>query len=523
MQVVFRTDASFQLGTGHVMRCLTLADALRDRGGDCRFVGREHPGNLLDVIRERGYVAAGLRYVDDADRSASDSAHNNWLGADWETDASQTRAAIGDTTVDWLIVDHYSLDARWEQRMRPACRKLMVIDDVADRAHDCELLLDQNYSDDASRYDGLAPDAARVMLGPRYALLRPEYRQCHRERSEADPVRRVMVFLGGSDPDDVTGMALTALCEPQFAHLEVDILVGANYRHLANLESRVAARPRTHLHRPRTHLADLMAQADLAIGAGGVTTWERMCTGLPSIVITLAQNQVPACVSLSRRGAIHYLGERAQVAVADIVSALDRYLSEPQSLARMSAQGKVIVDGLGTSRICEMLMPRASAELTLRRATPADVGLYLDWANDREVRRQAFQSDPIAWDPHRQWFNARLASDHSHLFVMLAGELPVGQIRFDEQAEGMLIDYSIDAAFRGRGWARRIVELGVLALQRHARPVFLAEVKISNVRSAAVFSRLGFVERPGAERSARLFRFDASSQQLAMRSDQCAS
>ena len=216
MKIAFRTDASIQIGSGHVMRCLTLADALRERGAQCNFICREHAGNMNDLIRARGYAVEVLP-LNNSNASAHESpAHEGWLGAEWQDDAEQTRRALADITVDWLIVDHYALDICWEHQMRGICRRLMVIDDLADRTHDCDLLLDQNYSDNAGRYGTLVPDSTRIRIVPRYALLQPEYQRSQVERSEAQAISRVLVFFGGSDPDDMTRMTLEAHCAPQF-------------------------------------------------------------------------------------------------------------------------------------------------------------------------------------------------------------------------------------------------------------------------------------------------------------------
>jgi len=179
-EIVFRTDAALQIGTGHVMRCLTLAEALAERGAHCRFVCREHSGNLMELIRDRGFDAIGLpvesgRLATEASSDEPIGAHATWLGADWAVDAEQACAALGDMDADWLIVDHYALDVRWERSLRSRCRRLMVIDDLADRIHDCDLLLDQNLGREPRDYAGLVPDCSAILVGPRFALLRPEF------------------------------------------------------------------------------------------------------------------------------------------------------------------------------------------------------------------------------------------------------------------------------------------------------------------------------------------------------------
>jgi len=196
LKILIRTDSSVQIGTGHVMRCLTLADELRERGAEIVFVCRDFAGNLC------GYTEGNLK-------------HAAWLGADWQTDARQVEEIIKDfnTHPDWLVVDHYALDERWERYLRSYVKKIMVIDDLADRPHDCDLLLDQNFYENLeSRYDGLAPSGCKKLLGPKYALLRPEFREERKNLRKRDGyVKRIMIFFGGSDPTNETTKALEAV------------------------------------------------------------------------------------------------------------------------------------------------------------------------------------------------------------------------------------------------------------------------------------------------------------------------
>jgi UDP-2,4-diacetamido-2,4,6-trideoxy-beta-L-altropyranose hydrolase len=183
-KILIRTDASVQIGTGHVMRCLTLADELRGRGAEVIFVCREFDGNLCGYIEEKGYIVHRLPVSDATEQGDQNIEiglkHTAWLGADCQTDVEQVEEIIKDleSPPDWLVVDHYALDERWEECLRSYCKKIMVIDDLADRPHNCDLLLDQNFYENLeSRYDGLVPPQCKKFLGPKYALLRPEFRE----------------------------------------------------------------------------------------------------------------------------------------------------------------------------------------------------------------------------------------------------------------------------------------------------------------------------------------------------------
>lgn len=371
MKIVFRTDASLQMGSGHVMRCLTLADALKANGASCCFICREHPGHLLDLIRQRGHEAIGLPGTTPsgptarAEADETKLAHAAWLGTDWGNDAAQTLTALQDELTEWLVIDHYALDACWERVLRPACRKLMVIDDLADRAHDCDLLLDQNWfgDDTPTRYRNLVPPHCKCHLGPEYALLKPEYAQLRESMLLRDgTVRRVLVFLGGSDPTNQTRKVLEALMQPSFAHLQVDVVIGQNHPDVEGIAAQAAARSGTTLHQSLPTLAHLMARADLMISAGGSTTWERMCLGLPAIVISVAANQTSTNVALMNAGYIDFLGEMSEVSASKIADAVQRSLANPAALKAQSSLGQKLVNGFGVQIIYQQLLKNSGAQ-----------------------------------------------------------------------------------------------------------------------------------------------------------------
>ena len=194
-QIAFRTDASDQIGTGHFMRCLTLADGLKQRGAQICFVSCHLPEQLRSILVAKGHEFVLLDSVQNA-LALDELAHAHWLGGTQAEDAADTIRALSDRILDWLVVDHYALDFRWESALRQTAKKIMVIDDIADRQHDCDVLLDQNfYADMQTRYTGKVPSHCRLLLGPRYALLRDEFRQLHEHvKPCSGPVKRMLVF-----------------------------------------------------------------------------------------------------------------------------------------------------------------------------------------------------------------------------------------------------------------------------------------------------------------------------------------
>jgi len=491
---------------GHVMRCVALAEQLRQRGIAVRFICRRLEGHLETPLRERGNDVAMLPAPRTATAAAADGDYAGWLGVPQGVDAEETAAALAGARPEWLVVDHYALDADWERAMRPSVGRILAIDDLAGRPHACDALLDQNFSLEGKRRNAATvPADCLQMIGPRHALLRPEFARLRHAGPERAGVRRIFVFFGGTDPSDMTGRTLEALSSDEFAGLELELVIGANYGRREALEARARTRPRTRLHGATYLVAELMRESDLAIGAGGGTTWERMCLGLPTILVSIAENQAAACRDLAAAGLARYLGSDQEASVEVLHDALRTSIASPEALHAQAAEGQAIVDGLGAARVAEVMFPTPTEALRLRQARAEDAISFFAWVNDPEARRQSLNSRPVAWQQHRVWFSARLESGASRLFVLQAGDLPVGQVRFDHLRGESLVDYSIDPLFRGRGWAVPMIRLGMREVTGAWDGPTRAEVKEGNVASCAVFRKLGFEESIAAD-GLRIFR-----------------
>lgn len=356
MKAVFRVDASATMGTGHLTRCRTLAHELRNYGAEVQFVCRKLSGNRIADLRDEGFRVHELPAPDEG-RLQKDGDYAAWLGVTQAEDASETIAVLTDQP-DWLIVDHYALDLNWEQQLRPYVQNLMVIDDLANRDHDCDVLLDQNYSSDPEiRYNGRVPNEAIQLLGPRYALLQPEYAAYRVELSpHSGQASRIFIFFGGTDPENLTGLSLQALAQSGQDEITVDAIVGPNNPNREALAEQAKRMPNLTIYSPRPHLADLMANADLAIGAGGTTTWERCCLGLPSVVVSIADNQKPACHALSHDNVIHYAGHYQSVSAQKLRSVIMELVGSQETLKRLSRASMQTVDGVGGTRVATQLL-----------------------------------------------------------------------------------------------------------------------------------------------------------------------
>lgn len=363
MHIAFRADASIQIGTGHVMRCLTLADALRSRGHECTFICRNHSGNLGKLIEDRGFLLHLLSHETPAEHDtdsecASALAHADWLGTSWQHDAEQTLEALAGRTTDWLVVDHYALDARWESRVSTQVKEVMVIDDIADRQHECKLLLDQNLGRKAQDYNELVPENCTRLIGPHYALLRPEFaelRESSLERRCTPEIKRILITLGGVDRDNVTGRVLDGLLQSNLPpETELDIVMGASAPALESVRQQAKRLPfQAEVNVNVTDMAERMCRADLCIGAAGSTSWERCCLGLPSIMVVLAENQRGIGQALEQSGAACLVGK--EEIPARLSRVLDELGASDSALISLSSRAKAICDGLGSFRLVEEL------------------------------------------------------------------------------------------------------------------------------------------------------------------------
>lgn len=381
MRIVFRADASSTIGTGHVMRCLALAQGVRRAGGKAVFVCRELPGHFCDQIAVQGFEVLRLP-PDPAGATGDGPPHAAWLGTSWQNDAAQTLATLDDQEpADWLVVDHYALDARWESALRPAARQLMVIDDIFDRAHDAELLLNQNVlPGTTASYAGLVPATCRLLTGPRYALLNACYRELHnRIPPRRGRIKRVLVYFGGVDAANLTGRSLEALLAADCRDLDVDVVLPVASPHRESIRDFAGRLGGVCIHETLPSLSRLMAMADLAIGAAGTTSWERLCLGLPALVVTLSENQRLIAEALQANDLVLWLGHHDAVTVAHLAQALRQMLLQGLP-ADWSARCRAAVDGGGADRVAALMALSPQSRLTARAATVGDEVLVNDWA-----------------------------------------------------------------------------------------------------------------------------------------------
>lgn len=511
-RTLFRCDASAAMGGGHVMRCLTLADALARRGWWCGFAVGPDAAATVPRLRHGAFDVLLL----DGPAAAEPQKIAHWLGG----------------RADLLVADHYGRDAAFESACRSWAERILVIDDLANRRHDADILIDPTCGRAADAYSALVPQRCRLLAGAGFALLRPAFTEARpasleRRRSTAC-VDRLLVAFGATDPDNATARALTSLAEARLP-VEIDVVLGAGAPHLAAVRAQASEMPQpTRVHADPENLASLMAAADLAIGAGGGMALERCCLGLPSIVIEIAGNQQLVARALAVEGAVLNLGPARLLSRNGLAMVLRAVAFDRNRLALMSAAASRLCDGeglaravaavealaLGDARAACDASPRPEpcpSEVTSRPATLADAHRMFVWQTDSTTRRYSFHPEPPAWDAHVRWLQTRLADPGCLFHVVLADGEPAGVVRLERRCvaglrEACEVSIAVASEFRGRG-----VGATALALARALAPdvPLVARVKPENEPSLRLFAAAGyqpfaegvFVNWPHAERS----------------------
>ena len=357
MNIIFRVDSSTQMGTGHVMRCLTLADALKKEGAAIEFISRAHEGHLIEHIERQGFKTHKLSNLCGVEVKVDEEKlyGKHWLGSSQQKDAILCKPMFDTIKPDWLIVDQYGIDETWQRSLKDCYGKLMVIDDLANRVHECDLLLDQTYGRKVEDYTGLVPQNSQLLLGAEFALLRPEFaewRDYSLRRRVKPEFKTLLITMGGADPDNVTGDLLEALkgCSlPK--EFEIIIVMGATAPHL----KRVKRQAEMMLHKTtvRTNvnnMAEIMANADLAIAAAGTTTWERCSLGLPSLVVVLAENQKEIARLLSKQSITLTIDRKRLFEGVKMIGTM-----QGVTLLSLSRNAERIVDARGVERVVKVM------------------------------------------------------------------------------------------------------------------------------------------------------------------------
>ncbi len=471
-RVALRVDGGPDVGLGHVMRLRAVARAIRRRGGTILAVG----GGL-----------SGERSIEEpwTVRPMPGFTSPKWTIA---SDASATRELIDVANPDVIITDNYALDSVWEQEVRAAFpqSRLVVFDDLSHRIHDADVIVDANLGDGGP---GLMQGReGRVLSGTHYAPLDEEYRGPRTTESSDRQLSRVLVTLGGGASGIVPRLVEELIREPKLGGAAFTLVIPDDRERLevvraAGSRSGISIRARVPSLRP------LVEEADLVVGAGGTSAWQRLRLGVPSVVVALADNQVRTCRELAAQGVAHWVEEarNPREIVAGVVSAL----GDCQLRERAAAVGPLLVDGQGADRIALLVAPPTHPP-SLRLVHQNDAAALLGIANDPVTRLSSRRSSHITPDEHVAWFAKALELFGATFWVAEVDGLVVGHVRMEDLGGAWELSYGLDPLVRGSGWSRSLVEEAIRRARALRRLPIVAVASQSNIGSRRILETIGF-------------------------------
>jgi UDP-2,4-diacetamido-2,4,6-trideoxy-beta-L-altropyranose hydrolase len=501
MKIVFRTDASNKIGTGHFMRCLSLAEECKKFGAQVDFICSNLPPYFAQLLQKNKIKLLALEKTESCGFN-DQLPHSAWLEGGQKLDANASIHVIGEERYDWLVVDHYALDHRWEESLRPYAKKIMVIDDLADRLHNCDLLLDQNlYSNLKVRYIDKVPADCRLLLGPKYALLREEFKISRNGmKVRTGELRNVLIFFGGIDLDNYTCDAINALATSGL-NLRVDVVIGIHHP-CKNQILRLCEEYDYFCHVQTTNMAELIANADLAIGCGGGAIWERCCLGLPAITFCAAENQRNQ-IDIAAEIGILFAPKTPCSLIEVIGSHLLALIDNPRLVKLISSNASKIVDGEGVIRVVESIraisnLNSDNSQIHLREAQTSDVKKIWPWRNHENTRRFIFNKSEVDIKTHIEWWERALNDPGCILMLGSIGGNDFGVIRFNfNDKKKVTVSIYLDPEMVGLGLGSALLASAINWLFKNYSDVkvILAEVVSQNLQSIKMFKSLGFQER----------------------------
>lgn len=496
MKLAFRVDFAPSIGMGHIRRCLTLADEALRLGHQSNFLLSSIDSYSADLITDRGHTVTRIPFTPSSPWNLKNNP--NWsdpnLIADERADATASIVVLDSYRPDFVILDHYFMTQRWIDLLKSSVSaRFVVLEDLDRLWNETDYIVNGNLDAKVTLSES---SRARVLLGPRYAFLSREYREIRAVNIlPVENRQRILVFAGGGNSTDLTAKFLRAASR---LPLGIDVVASSTSSNLGELARQVALTRTAILHLDLPSLGPLYAQARLALGAGGTSSWERACLGVPSLVTSVAENQVSVCEALSRHGLAKYIGPSDELDELRLDVTLQELFESPADLKEMSTTGMHVVDGFGTTRTLFAMMGKPE-KAVLRKARNADAVVLYSWVNDPEVIRNSKSKRVIPWSDHESWFRRTLTNGDCQLFVLEISGLPVGQIRFDRKEERLVLTYSIDRDFRSQGLGKFIVEQGLRAVSKQGSQMVEAMVRQENMASARVFVRLGFMPSPSED------------------------
>jgi spore coat polysaccharide biosynthesis predicted glycosyltransferase SpsG/RimJ/RimL family protein N-acetyltransferase len=423
-----------------------------------------------------------------------DSIESPWPTKAQIVDASRTSKWAKFRNTEVVVVDQYALSELWESQLASNGLKVIALDDLQGKRHSSALVIRPGVSLTASDSQDLG-DNLRQLAGPRYAMVPKEF--CEAKNSKESPnasgPKRVLVYFGGADAGNASQQVVDGIIRSRISDCFIELVLGSGNSYFEVLRKKYEAAPNVTVHRSLSSMSELISQCDAAVGAGGVSAFERAAAGLPAILFSLSENQIAVCTELASLGMAVYFGDFDSFDTDDFVSRFSDFMQELPTLKETS-NSTAIIDCLGVKRIAELVHPSSSTHLLVRIGRQSDLGTYFGWVNELSVRRNSLNSASIAFNEHRKWFTESLGDPDVVMLLFELESLPIAQVRFQAREDYWSLNYSLDEIVRGRGWAKIIIGQAVNWLRSHRdlRKID-AVVKASNSASIAALVAAGFV------------------------------
>ena len=471
MHLFFKTDANEQIGSGHLQRCLNLAEFLKNKH-KVTFIFCDTPKLILKEIKKNFKIIVfkdNKNILNNAKKFFKKKDHN------------------------YLILDDYSVNYHWEKSISYYFSKVLVIGDHLDRKHHCDFYLNQNIIDSKSQeYISKKFSNIKCLLGPKYALLDKRYLKYSRKEKIRDSLKNIIISFGGSDRENLTAKVLDVLSQKKFNKFNIKVAIGKNYKYFDDLIKKYKTNKKIIFYKGLNSLANINHNSDLSIGAGGITTWERLCLSLPSLVFQVSDNQKVTIDLLRAKRVIVYAGKEKNYNKSNFEKLIKLVIKNYKKISQNMEYGKILVDGRGSMRVSEILFPTSKLKTTTRKAKKEDLYDYYNWASDKKARESSFSKKKINFKNHKRWFSRQLKfSKKNFLYVFGTKDLPFGQTRFNLSNKIAKIDYSIDKDFRQRGLGLKMLKKVIKKKELKNLSIF-AEVKTLNTAMQKILKNLNF-------------------------------
>jgi len=486
--IVFRTDGNGKAGIGHVMRCISLAKELLGKAS-VTFILSDESKDIKQFIED----TSGKCRVEVLPDVGHEYIHGKPFSSEHSLkDAKYTENIInGLGEVDFLIADHYGIDRKWEKQFKGMVKHIMVIDDLANRKHFCDILHDQNfYVDSKTRYDSLVDNKCVKLLGTSYALLRDEFKVTEKAPVK-DKVESILVSFGGSDADNVTRNVLEVLAQEEYKHINVNVVTG-NYGKNKHAIRQICDNNTNFTYRQQIdYMAKLMCEADLFIGAGGSTSWERMAVGLPSIIISIADNQTKICEDMAKEGLVKYVGTAKDYNPENFKSCLNEVIKDKKWRKFVSEEGRRLVDGRGAKKVAAHIF---SLLINIRKASDSDCENIYNRRNSEINRNYSNDGKKFSYESHCRWFEKIVKSEDSDLLIASSDNAEIGVVRFDYTGDKSLISIYLILGWHNKGWGLPLLISSINWLKQNRNNIkeINAEILHENKASKQIFADTGF-------------------------------